>query len=362
MSIGAGARPDTGAPGRERWMDTVKGVAIALVVFGHSIKILTGDGWEIADVWQQLNIVIGQWRMPVFMLVAGFFVTRSMTKYGTRFWRLRPVNMLWLFVLWTAIYWLAYPLIGVVNAHLSAGQMFASIAVDTVRFHSYLWFLLALAMYYAAQGLLGVKPNKWAVAVAFLLFLIFVPGIVDDVTWGTNELFTNWVFFLVGAWWSQNIRDWVRRVRTWQGILWCLGFMAAIVVWMPTRDVPYLEHLGAALPPMLAIPAGLFLLSRFDRKPGLKWARAVGPRSLAVYVLHPILMMLLSAALTRVVADPANSVLTTPVYWLAPPVFTVLAIVICLGLQRLTVNVPYLWGLPAPKTAAKPSAGRHLPS
>lgn len=341
-------------------MDTVKGVAIALVVYGHSIKILSGQGWEVANFWNQLNIVIGQWRMPVFMLVAGFFVTRSMTKYGGRFWRLRPVNMAWLFMFWTAVYWVAYPLIGAVDRTRSVESTFAEIVWHTVTFHSYLWFLLALAVYYAAQGLLGVRPNTWVVAAAGLLFLVFVPGLLSDVSWGTNELFTNWVFFLVGAWWSQEIRNWVAGVPTWQGLLWCLGFVVAILVWMPTRDIPVLENIGGVLPPMLAIPAGLFLLSRLDGKPGLRWARRVGPRSLAVYVLHPVLMQLVAAALTWVIVDPGESSLSPWLYWVGPPLFTVLAIVVCLVLQRATATVPYMWGLPAPKTPPAPSRGRHL--
>lgn len=341
--------PTGEAPSRDRWIDTVKGVAIALVVFGHSIKILTGDGWEVANTWQQLNVVIGQWRMPVFMLVAGFFVTRSITKYGSRFWRLRPLNMLWLFAFWTAVYWVAYPVIGAVDPGKTAGEMFTSIARDTAMFHSYLWFLLALAIYYAVQGLLGVDPRRWAVVLASLLFLIFVPGIVDDVTWGVNELGTNWLFFLVGAWWSENIRSWVSRVRPWQGVLWCLAFAGAIVVWMPTRDVPVLQHFGAALPPLLALPAGLWLLSRLDGRPGLRWARTVGTRSLAVYVLHPLLMQALIALVALVVVDPSGSALAAPVHWAGVPVFTVVAILLCLAIHRLTAGVPYLWSLPAPR-------------
>lgn len=338
-------------PMREQWMDTVKGVAITLVVFGHSIKILRQYDWETHGVWQQLNIVIGEWRMPVFMLVAGFFVTRSITKYGNRFWRMRPINMLWLFLLWSAVYWVAYPVIGLVNRHSTAGAGFAEIVLSTVTFHSYLWFLLALALYYAAQGLLGVTPKKWAVVLAAVLFLIFVPGLVDEVTWGTNELFTNWLFFLVGAWWSQNIRDWVAKVPTWQGVLWCVAFVASLGAWILTRDIPVIENFGAALPPLCAIPAGLFLLSRLDGKPGITWARSVGPKSLAVYVVHPILMQLIAALGTWVAPDPSSSALSTAVYWVGPPVFTVIALLLCLVIQRATAQVPFLWGLPEPQSA-----------
>lgn len=336
-------------PPREQWMDTVKGVAITLVVFGHSIKILEDKDWPISTIWNHLNIVMAEWRMPVFMLVAGFFVTRSITKYGDRFWRMRPLNMLWLFVFWTAIYWATYPLIGAVDRTMSAWEMFMQVFNSTMTFHSYLWFLLALCIYYAVQGLLGVTHKIWAVVLASVLFVLFAPGLVDDYSWGTNEMFSNWLFFLVGAWWSQDIRNWVARVSTKQGILWCLAFMASILVWMPTRDKFLIENIGGALPPLCAIPAGLFLLSRFDGKPGMRWARYVGTKSLAVYVVHPLLMQFMVAALTWLIIDPQSSGLATAVLWVGPPVFTILAVVLCLGIRRATLNVPFLWGLPAPK-------------
>lgn len=356
VSAGRMSSSSSGA-GREQWMDTVKGAAIVLVVFGHSIGVLTQWGWDVFGGWSQINVLMGQWRMPVFMLVAGFFVTRSMTKYGKRFWRLRPLNMVWLYVFWTAVYFVAYPVIGAISRGRTAGEMFALIVEKTLLFDSYLWFLLALAIYYAVQGLLGTKPVPWAVALAFLVFLYFVPGMVDEVSWGTNQLGTNWLFFLVGAWWSQNIRSWVAQIKPWQGVMWCVVCLAAILLWMPTRDVPVLQHFGGILPPLTAVPAGLWVLSRLDGKPGMGWARYVGTRSLSVYVLHPIVLQLLIAALSVVVLNPTTSALATPVTWIGVPVLMVIALLICLVIQRLTDRVPYVWGLPAPRTAPKRITG-----
>ena len=67
---------------RQRWIDTVKGTAIVLVVLGHAYGLQQEYGWQAHGLWNDVNILLGLWRMPVFMVVAGFFVTRSLEKYG----------------------------------------------------------------------------------------------------------------------------------------------------------------------------------------------------------------------------------------------------------------------------------------
>lgn len=60
--------------------------------------------------------------MPMLMLVAGFFVVRSLEKYGTQYWRRRPLNLLWLFAVWTVVFAAVYPLIGALTPGLSPGE------------------------------------------------------------------------------------------------------------------------------------------------------------------------------------------------------------------------------------------------
>lgn len=342
-------------PGRQRWIDTVKGTAIVLVVLGHAYGLQRDYGWEAHWLWNDLNILLGLWRMPVFMLVAGFFVVRSLEKYGTQYWRRRPLNMLWLFAVWTVVFAALYPLIGALTPGLSPGEKLGEWLHETLSFDSYLWFLMALAVYYSLQAVVGPRPRLAVLLVALVLYVIFVPGLLDKVSWGSNEVPKHWLFFLAGAWGSSAIRARVPRISPWQGLGWCAAFAVSLLLWMPTRDVPVLEHFTAAVPPLLGIPAGLWLLHLLDGRRGMGWARRTGAQSLPIYVLHPLILQLLLGAMMRVSwPEPVAALML----WAGPVLLTTATVVLALGIHRATVSVPLLWGLPQP--AGLPVArGRH---
>lgn len=346
--------PTAPAP-RQRWIDTVKGTAIVLVVLGHAYGLQQDYGWQAHGLWNDANILLGLWRMPVFMLVAGFFVTRSLEKYGSQYWRRRPLNMLWLFVVWTVAFALSYLLIGALSATLTPQAKLGEWVHETLTFDSYLWFLIALAVYYSLQAVVGPHPQAGAVLVAAGLYLVFVPGLVDKVSWGSNEVPKHWLFFLAGAWGSAVLRARVPEIPVRRGLAWCAAFAVSLLLWMPTRDVPVLEHFTAAVPPLLGIPAGLWLLHLLDGRRGMGWARTTGSRSLPIYVLHAIILQLLLAAMTRVAWPEAVG---TVMLWVGPILLTAVTVALALLIHRATVMVPLLWGLPEP--AAPPvSRGRH---
>lgn len=118
---------------RQRWIDTVKGTAIVLVVLGHAYGLQQEYGWQAHGLWNDVNILLGLWRMPVFMVVAGFFVTRSLEKYGRQYWRRRPLNMLWLFVVWTVVFAVSYLLIGAVSDTLTPGAKLAEWVLSLIH-------------------------------------------------------------------------------------------------------------------------------------------------------------------------------------------------------------------------------------
>lgn len=350
--------PESGASAaapRQRWIDTVKGTAIVLVVLGHAYGLQQEYGWQAHGLWNDVNILLGLWRMPVFMVVAGFFVTRSLEKYGRQYWRRRPLNMLWLFVVWTVVFAVSYLLIGAVSDTLTPGAKLGEWVHETLTFDSYLWFLIALAVYYGLQAVVGTRPRIGVVLVALALYVLFVPGLVDKVSWGSNEVPQHWLFFLAGAWGSSAIRTRVPQIPVWQGLAWCVAFAVSLLLWMPIRDVPVLEHFTAAVPPLLGIPAGMWLLHLLDGRRGMGWARAAGSRSLPIYVLHAIILQLLLGLMTRVAWPEAMG---TVMLWAGPVLLTVLTVVVALVIHRVTGSVPLLWGLPQPADPPA-SRGRH---
>lgn len=79
---------------RELYPDTMKGIAIILVVLGHCIQF--GSGFNINHLFfkSPIFVAIYSFHMPLFMLISGYFFYNSIKKHSwnynikTRFTRL----------------------------------------------------------------------------------------------------------------------------------------------------------------------------------------------------------------------------------------------------------------------------------
>lgn len=71
-------------PNRYRWIDYARGVAIALVVYRHAFEGIKRAGFPIDNYLflEYANIVFFSFRMPLFFIVSGIFITGSLAKRG----------------------------------------------------------------------------------------------------------------------------------------------------------------------------------------------------------------------------------------------------------------------------------------
>lgn len=65
---------------REHWVDSVKGVAIYLMVLGHCIQYASHDGYIFGDNF--MFKLIYSFHMPLFMLISGYLFWYSLSKYS----------------------------------------------------------------------------------------------------------------------------------------------------------------------------------------------------------------------------------------------------------------------------------------
>lgn len=70
---------------RDSYFDVVKGVAILLVIIGHSIQYGNGEAFFTNNLFYNniLYKVIYSFHMPLFMLISGYFFYFSNNKYNT---------------------------------------------------------------------------------------------------------------------------------------------------------------------------------------------------------------------------------------------------------------------------------------
>src|SRR5580700_2918929 len=112
-----GQTPDTREPItsgiRSNVVDIVKGIAILLVVYGHTAQGLVHRGWWAGPGASYSRTFIYSFHMPAFFFVAGLFVTGSIAKRGSKHFAVDKMRtILYPYVLFALISVTIEPLIG----------------------------------------------------------------------------------------------------------------------------------------------------------------------------------------------------------------------------------------------------------
>src|SRR5690349_15151101 len=69
---------------RYNWIDYARGIAIILVVYRHSFEGIKRAGFSISNYLflEHANIIFFSFRMPLFFIVSGIFISGSLFKRG----------------------------------------------------------------------------------------------------------------------------------------------------------------------------------------------------------------------------------------------------------------------------------------
>lgn len=282
---------------REPWLDVARGVTILLVVLLHADLMLEEVGERSMPV-HLLALSLYPLRMPLFFLVSGILAAGMLARPAGRVLRDRVLHYLWVWGLWTALgYGLvnawAIPATGLENI----GHMFDPRTDPLVHLRTssnWAWFLYALALFFGLALLLRRLPAGLHMAIAVMLA---IPGLFD---WGdTRELrvldrFYFYPYFVAGWLGAARIRGIVPRLGRWPLVAGlCLAWAGATVI---AHEAGWLDGKpGRLVLSFLAVPAalsGAALLAA--RLPALArpFAR-LGTRTLAIYLLHPWVLLLL---------------------------------------------------------------------
>jgi len=86
------------------WIDYAKGLTIVLVVYHHAFLTLVHAGVKV-DAWMiNANLSVYSFRMPMFFMLSGLFINRSLQKRGARkYIEVRARILLYPYLLWAAL-------------------------------------------------------------------------------------------------------------------------------------------------------------------------------------------------------------------------------------------------------------------
>lgn len=342
---------------RVNWIDACRAGAVLLVVFFHVCIWLHHPRWggasEAAQVWQRLAAQIGAFRMPILVTVSGLLAARRI-RAGLRAAAPSLVSNLYLYAVWVTIYALLAGMTPRPWRHdISSWRDYVA---EGVRPTTTLWYVFALVVYIGLLLLLRQVPTV-VVLTGLAALSMLVPYLGLPGMWPKISALA--FFFALGvrgggllmglaSWWDTN-RRWALASVSFLGGL----FVLSLFLERLRSDQPWVGIALADARGVLAVLGcvGAAVLVTGTRI-GARAAQGLGRRTLAIYVLH---VVVIEAMISLAVLVPVE-VLPAIWAWSAPLLITVGVVVLCLLGERLLLATPLRAVLRTPSRLVELSA------
>lgn len=326
---------NAGAAQRETWIDVAKGIAIILVVLFHSVMYLGGAG--VTGPLATLNPLLDTFRMPLFFFMSGLLAAKAVRLPFAALFRKRMLLLLYLYVLWVTLQTVLLLVVPPISeAPVNARPL--DLVTLFVRPNSNLWFIYALPLFFALAWLMRRWPPALQVTLTALVAAGFGSFMLHTGTpW--DKMGRYLVFFIAAIWLGPGVRRMVPAVRWWHAAL-AAGFYAAVTAVVVRLDLLRVPFVLLATS-ILAVTVGIVVSVLLARVPALDWLRALGTRTLPIYLVHTFPMIVVAAIIVATGAQ-FGAVLGT----VLPLGLSVLAILIALAAFRAVGRVPGLFTVP----------------
>lgn len=325
--------PDTSSRRRELWPDVAKGVCIVLVVLWHVVtkhfqQVEWDTGLPISGFWGRLGELLLPLRMPLFFTISGMFAVTAVARPLGVLVRTRIAKFAYLYVVWLLIHTAIMsftPHFDTARAH-SAWQVIEYATINPTN----LWYLYALAAYFAIARLVRLLPRSLVLVAAFLVSAIGASHLLTDPS-NRTQVLQNLFFFLAGLYGRDLLERLAHRANS-RLTLTCFGVYAVGVAGM--------YALGAetwfGVWPVISILATLFgltaaaVVARRARRTTTTLA-FLGQRTLPIYVIHLAALAVFDQVTRTFDVEP-----TWVGYAVVEPILLTAALIgICLALERL---------------------------
>ncbi|WDF32747.1 acyltransferase family protein [Arthrobacter agilis] len=328
-------RITTSTETRIGWLDSLRGVAILLVVVlhaGEAVRVAVGPTPAVDGV----NLFLEPFRMPVLMFLSGILLPKSVAKPGREYFAGKASMVAWPYLLWSVIILAA-----------SGDLTPASVVQILYLSPTYLWYLWFILVFYViAYPLQRVPPlavSAVGLAISFVL---------PDASRPETMAFLA-AFFFFGAWCAANPQRMARVLtRPWVVVLGAGAAAAVGALNLVGQEVLYRAEYVWGVAGGLAVLCWAF--PRLAENRVTAALEFVGRYSIVFYVAHlgPIMIGLALADAIGVTEA-----------WYLLPVLLLVGVGIPLGLAwvystRKHASVNLLFELPALKRRPRDRARR----
>lgn len=295
--------PTSSTPrGRFPWIDYARGIAILLVIYRHVYEGISraGLGGGQYSYLEHANIIFYSFRMPLFFILSGVFIGKSLAKRGMgQLLHNKFSTLLYPYFLWAT---LQVTLQLILNKYVNADRTLAdygNILVFPRRIDQF-WYLYALfnvsVFYMFTRQVL--KLRLWQqLAGGILMYLLSSYASTHHVDLGLlHDILHYYFFFALGDLISNKMLDKSMHTHyaSWKFFLLLLPMFAAGQYYFLHTNLQngnnmYVEAYQPVLFAFIALSGCAFMVSIsfiLERYNVLKILRVVGYHSLYIYLTH----------------------------------------------------------------------------
>ncbi len=275
---------------RLSWVDYARGMAILLVVYRHAVVGLTRSGLEVSSLMYNLQEVVFNFRMPVFFVLSGIFLTASLKKHPViSVVKDKASTLLYPYLLW-ATFTILLQVIFSDYSNEKHGLGDLSLVLIQPRAIAQLWYLLALfntSMLFVF--LWGRLKNDWLhLLLALLLHFLSTLQVLKPYSIIT-DLFYFYPFLFIGTRVSKYLlnKEYSVKYLNPKNLLWLLPlFLAGQYFWFTHKEMEN-TYLFLFFVIILVGCYFFYIISAIiSGLKGMSWLAYLGKHSLYIYVLH----------------------------------------------------------------------------
>lgn len=294
---------------RLAWIDYVRGICIILVCYRHSFDGIKEahiqvDNYPLMEI---LNVCFYSFRMPLFFIVSGLFVSRSLMKKGLNdYIRGRFKIVFYPLIIWGSLQ-ITLQLIfkDYVNARPDPRDyLYLIIFPRNPGNNQQFWYLNALffvGVFYAFfKSVLGFK--RWHQAILSVIFYSVgaYMNMIGKAFYIFPDIFHYYIYFFVG----DLLADFIFRKETigtilspkWlvpSAILFVVSQTAFTLLNLKHDDDNYINRSAPLLLLLVSLAGCAFMIQVghwLQQKNVLRWLRVIGYHSLYIYLMHLIVI------------------------------------------------------------------------
>ncbi len=334
-----GGRPTD--PGRQVWMDVLRGIALLLVVLTHTLAQLDRHHGIDPGALALLSDTLAPVRIPTLMFLSGMLLERSLAKGPRRFLDGKVRQIAHPYVVWSLLYLLVWRLFPTLDGMVHDRASVLRIPVEPM---SVLWYLHHLMAFYLVVLVLQRLP-RWTLVVAALGLAAVAGG--DHPLW--ERPLTLFAFFVAGDLVARHLDGGLHLYRDRRVVACCAVLASPLVLLAATEESEARYFVGAlpfAVTGLVVLAATAVRLERTRAATPLAW---LGRQSLVVYVTHWLLVSAAIAALSGVPGLLDHGVL------MVAAVFVAVVTACCLAAlaQQRSATFSLLFALPPRSTAVR---------